>query len=180
VRLLPSSARKRRRLGRLAVVVVGGGLIALLVAFIPGGHGLPNIFSNEPVQTVHTPKPVPLSHADAREIAKTLDRFVPAAVGRHHPLQALPLAANELRRGTTPADWARGDIPVTPYPVRKGPTHSWYLLDSFGNFVDLELGLEPTPGAKVGNAVFNVRMRREHGQWRVAQFVLRAVYPMAH
>jgi hypothetical protein len=103
--------------------------------------------------------------------------FVPAAVGRHHPMRARALAAPELLRGTTRADWARGDLPVQPYPVRAGPTHDYVVLYSFRNLAGLELGLSPAPKAKVGNAAFVVTMKRIAGRWLVASIAMRALYP---
>jgi hypothetical protein len=168
----------RRRLFRLAIVLAAAGVVALLIAFVPRGHSLGNAFSStEQVQTVKKQRTVPLTRADRREIDRALDAFVPAAVGRHHPIRARAFAAPDLLRGTTREDWVRGDIPAPPYPVRPGPTHEYIVLYSFRNLADLELGLHPAKGAKVGNAAFFVTMKRVHGRWLVSSIALHAVYP---
>jgi hypothetical protein len=177
MRLLPTSHRKRRRLAYAGAAAGVAGAIALAILLIPRGNTLPSRFSSSAAQTVRRRKQVPLTRADRREIDRTLDRFVPAAVGRHDPGTAWAYAAADLRRGTTREDWNRGDIPVPPYPVHSGPTHSWVLLYSYRNLAGLELGLRPKPHAKVGNAAFFVTMRHERGHWRVASIALRAVYP---
>ena len=177
MQLLPSSPRTRRRLLRLGLVALAAGVVALLIAFVPRGHTFGNHFSSAPAQTVAKRKAVPLTRADRREIDTALDRFVPPAVGRKHPIRARPYAASDLLRGTTRRDWVRGDIPVPPYPVRQGQTHAYVVLYSFKDVAGLELGLHPRKGAKVGNAAFFVTMKRQHGRWLVASIALRAVYP---
>jgi len=177
VQLLPSSARMRRRLLRLGIVAAAAVVIALLIAFVPRGHTFGNHFSSAPAQTVAKQKQVPLTRADRREIDTVLDRFVPPALGRHDPIRARPYAASDLLRDTTRRDWVTGDIPVPPYPVRRGQTHAYVVLYSFRNIAGLELGLHPKKGAKVGNAAFFVTMKRQHGRWLVASIALRAIYP---
>jgi hypothetical protein len=177
VQLLPSSPRARRRLLRAGIVVAAAAVVALLIAFVPRGHTFGNNFSSAPVQTVARRKQVPLTRHDRREIDTALDRFVPPAVGRHHPIRARRYAASDLLRGTTRRDWVRGDIPVPPYPVRLGQTHAYVVLYSFRDLAGLELGLHPRKGSKVGNAAFFVTMKRQHGRWLVASIALRAIYP---
>ena len=121
VQLRLSSHRARRRLLRLGVVAGAAVVVGLLIAFVPRGHTFGNHFSSAPAQTVVNRKQVPLTRADRREIDTALDRFVPPAVGRRHPIRARPYAASDLLRGTTRRDWVKGDIPVPPYPVRPGP-----------------------------------------------------------
>jgi hypothetical protein len=177
VQLLPSSARARRRLLRVGIVVALAAVVALLIAFVPRGHTFGNNFSSAPAQTVRKQKQVPLTSADRREIDRVLDGFVGPAVGRRDPLRARRYAAPDLLRGTTREDWVRGDIAVPPYPVRPGPTHEYVVLYSFRDVASLELGLHPRKHAKVGNAAFFVTMRRVHRRWRVASIALHAEYP---
>ncbi len=174
---LLSSPRTRRRLARVGMLLLAACVVALVVLLVPRGRPVPNRFSSESAQTVRNQPTVPLTTADRREINAVLDRFVPAAVGRHNPAAAWGLAAPELRADTTRAEWARGDLPVPPYPVHAGPTHEWVLLYSIHDLVLLELGLRPSPQSKIGNAAFVVTMRRVRGRWLVASIYLRSVYP---
>jgi hypothetical protein len=175
--LLPSSPRTRRRLLRVGVLLLAVGVVALVIAVVPRGTPSPNRFTSAPVQTARNQRAVPLTRADRREIDSVLDRFVPAAVGRHDPAAAWADAAPELRAGTTREEWARGNLPVQPYPVHSGPTHDWVLLYSIHDRVSLELGLRPTQRATVGNAAFVVGLRRVLGRWRVASIYVRSIYP---
>jgi hypothetical protein len=158
-------------------VLVVAGVVGLLIAVLPGGRSLSTRLTSKTAQTATNIVTVPLTAADRREIDDVLDRFIPAAVGRHDPGAAWALAAPALRAGTTQEDWARGDLPVPPYPVRPGATHDWVLIYSLPDTVSVELGLEPAPHAKVGNAAFIVTLRRIGGRWRVASIYERAVYP---
>jgi len=63
------------------VVLLAGGVVALVIELVPGRNGVTQHFSPGPVQRVTTERQVPLTAADRRAINRTLDRFVPAAVG---------------------------------------------------------------------------------------------------
>jgi len=176
-RPFPSSPRRRRRLALLAGLLVAAGAVGLLIAVLPRGKPFSNRLSSQTARTATNIVTVPLAASDRRQIDDVLDRFVPAAVGRHDPGAAWSLAAPALRAGTTREDWVRGDVPVTPYPLRAGATHDWVLLYSLPDTVSVELGLEPDPHANVGNAAFVVTLRRIGGRWRVSSIYERAVYP---
>jgi hypothetical protein len=161
----------------LAGLLAAAGVVGLLIAVLPRGRAFSNRLSSQTAQTATNIVTVPLTASERREIDDVLDRFVPAAVGRHDPGAAWSLASPVLRAGSTRADWERGDLPVTPYPVHAGATHDWVLLYSLPDTVSVELGLEPAPRANVGNAAFVVTLRRIGGRWRVASIYERAVYP---
>ena len=58
-----------------------------------------------------------LSAADRAAINQALDVFVPAAIARRHPERAFSVVTPHLRQNTKRAEWARGNLPVTPYPA---------------------------------------------------------------
>jgi hypothetical protein len=175
--LLPSSARARRRLGYLGVVLVAGAAFwgfSLLepapkrIAAEPTDPGAPQIVGRE--------RQVPLRAADRRAIDRTLDAFVPAAVERKDPLAAYRLATRGLRTSATRAEWARGDIPVYPYPASE--KRDWTLNFSFPGHVSLDLFVQPRPGADVGPIAFTVEMRRSgERRWLVDSFFPTAIFP---
>jgi hypothetical protein len=175
--LLPSSPRARRRLGFLGVVLVlGAGVwgFSLLepapkqVAAEPTDPGAPVVVGRE--------RQVPLGAADRRAINRTLAAFIPAAVERRDPPAAYRLATPAMRNSATPAQWARGDIPVYPYPASE--KRDWTVNFSFPGHVSLDLFVHPRKGADVGPIAFTVELRRaaQH-RWLVDSFFPTAMFP---
>lgn len=177
MRLLPSSARKRRRLAVLAgVAVVAAGVWAFSLlepapkrtSAEPTEQGAPKVVGRE--------RQVPLRAAERRAIDRTLDAFVPAAVERKDPETAYRLATPSLRRSATREEWARGDMPVYPYPASE--RRDWTLNFSFPGHVSLDLFVQPKPGADVGPIAFTVELRRSGPRrWLVDSFFPTAIFP---
>jgi hypothetical protein len=134
-------------------------------------------FTSGKVSRVGPEHQVPLSPRDRRAINAVLDRFVGGVVTRRDPLAGWALATRRLRDDSTRAEWARGDVPVYAYPARGGQFHAWILDYSFRNSVGLELGVQPRRGAKIGNAAFEVDLKRIGGRWLVDSIYPRAIYP---
>ena len=176
---LLSSPRVRRRLAYLGAVPLAAGAVALGAALAPGRKGVLQHFSHAPVQRVTVPRQVPLTDVERTGIDATLDRFVPGAIQRRAPRAAAAwtVSTRALRGGTTSRQWARGDVPVYPYPARGRWFHNWALQYSFRNRVGIELGLSPRRGAKVGAAAYEVDLKHVRGAWLVDSIYLRAIYP---
>jgi hypothetical protein len=58
-----------------------------------------------------------LSHGDRTAINRMLDAFVASAVKRENAGASYDLVTSQLSGGTTRAAWAKGDLPVYPYPA---------------------------------------------------------------
>src|SRR5436853_5286807 len=71
--------------------------------------------------------PARLTAADRAAIDRTLDVFVPAAIARRHPERAFAVVTPKLRQATTRAQWARGNLPVSPYPAVGKRFHGWTI-----------------------------------------------------
>jgi hypothetical protein len=177
MRLLPSSPRTRRRLG-----VVGGVIaIALGIWAFTLVEPAPKRVSAEPTEpgapkVVGRDRQVPLRPADRTAIDRTLDAFVPAAVERKDPAVGYRLATPSMRRSATREEWARGDIPVYPYPASE--RRDWTLNFSFPGHVSLDLFVQPRRGADVGPIAFTVELRRFEGRrWLVDSFFPTAIFP---
>jgi hypothetical protein len=171
------SWRVRRRLtwlGGLALVAAG---VAAIVVFVPSQHAIRvGEKSGRPQLVTHAQR-VRLSPADRRAILRTLDRFVPAAVRREDPAAAYDLVTPSMRRGTTRAQWARGRIPVYPYPARGTQFSGWGSLESYQNAVSLDLYLQPQAGhADTGPIVAGVALKRINGRWLVDSFYPKQVF----
>ena len=174
---LLSSPRFRRRLAYVGVALIPVWIAVLLIELIPSTTRGPEHFERGRVQKVTTQRQLPLSEADRRAIDAVLDRFVPGAIGRRKPLRAWAVSTRRLRAGSTRQDWARGDVPVVPYPAGGVRFHDWIVQYSFPNLVGIELGVRPRRGSKVGAAAFELELERVHGSWLVNAIYLRTIYP---
>lgn len=168
--LLPASARKRRRLAKIGVVVAFLLVLAVLTAIFkrPSGDSGPSMSGRGSVYVEE--RPVKLTPAMRREINATLERYVPAAVLRRNTETAYELSTPSLRAGASREDWERGEIPVFPAAVRP-PYNGWRLNYSFKDNVNFDLMLRTTKAEKqVAAYSYNVDLKRIDGEWRVESF----------
>ncbi len=173
-----SSRKTRRRLVWLGGLGLVAGGVAALVVLVPS-QKTPRVgTSSGSAQLVTHPRSVPLSAADRRAIAQTLDQFVPAAVRREKPGAAYDLVTPAMRQGMTRAQWASGQIPVYPYPARGTHFGGWSFVESYRNAVSFDLYLQPQPGqSDLGPIVAGVGLKRVHGRWLVDSFYPKQSFP---
>jgi hypothetical protein len=117
-----------------------------------------------------------ISPADRAAINGTLDAFVPTAVARSHSERAWVLATPSMRSSGTRAGWARGELPVAPFPAAGTTFHGWTIDAVRPGAVDLVLLLHPRQGAKVGPISYDITMRKIGGHWLVDSFVPAALF----
>jgi hypothetical protein len=177
VKLLPSSARKRRRLGIAALVLAAGIGVWVLSQVMPAPKHQSAAPNEKGVnKVVGRERQVPLRRADRRELNHTLAAFIPAAVERKNPTAAYELATPALRHAATRAEWRRGQIPVYPYPA--STRYDWTLNYSFRNQVSVDLFVQPKKGADIGPVAFTVEFKRGGDRrWRVDSFFPTAIFP---
>ena len=176
-RFLPTSPRKRRRLGWAGLILVA--LAATTAAFLllPGGtKPPPETFSNEPARLYRPERPVKLDREARREIGETLERFVRDGLGRRDPAAAYRLSTPQLRGGISLRDWKRGELPVFPYLAREGGGRAWSKDYAFGDTVGIEIFLHPAPAEKMGPIAFKGAVRRIDGRWLVDSVVPAATF----
>ena len=92
-----------------------------------------------------------LTAADRAAIDRTLDVFVPAAIARRHPERAFSVVTPHLRQDTKRAEWARGNLPVTPYPAVGTRFHAWTIDGLSRNYVMIDTQLHPRRGLRFGD-----------------------------
>jgi hypothetical protein len=178
MRILPSSPRARRRLlwigGPLGIAVA----VVAAVALAPEGKApSPGPSKNAPrAQSIRQSTYV--SPADRRAIDRTLDRFIPAALGRSAPETAWNLAGPDLKSGSTLAQWRHGTSPVPFYPPRDTSFDSWKTVDAGPDYVDFDLLVHPQPGhgPKGSSEVFSGQMVKRDGRWLVNGLYTTAIF----
>jgi hypothetical protein len=176
MRLIPSSPRARRRLLRLgiALAVVGAAVTAAVVARGPKGPSAAPAKNAPPAELVKQSTHV--SAADRRAIDRTLDQFVPAALGGRSPQTAWRLSGPELRGGTSLRQWRHGTSPIPHYPPRGKTFHNWTTVDAGSGYVDFNLLIHPQNGKNGSSEVFSGQMLKRDGHWVVNGLYTIAVF----
>ena len=148
-----------------------GASIAALVVLFPNSGEIEETFSDEPVEVVRTPEQVPLSAGTRRETLETARAFLLTAVRRERVADSYELVAPQLRQGFTRKEWARGDIPVVPYPVefaRFAPDYSYPRL------VGWRISVYPRRGSHLRPMLFYMDLTAfgtgKHKRWLVSNF----------
>lgn len=170
-----SSPRLRRRLAWSAGIAAVAAAAAALVVLLPGGRPAPRATPSHgaaglPRERTH----VTLTRADRAAITATLDRFVPAAAGRHDLEAAWSLAGPGLRSSVTREDWLAGRLPVVPFEARDRHFAAWRAIYSYRDEVNLDLFLQPRDIRNTGAIAVNATLVQKGGRWLVDQW-----YPVA-
>lgn len=176
MRLLPSSPRARRRFVRLGIALAVVGTAAAIAALVrsPKQPSATPSKNAPPAQLVKQSTHV--SAADRRAIDRTLDQFIPAALGGASPATAWHLSGPQLKGGTTLREWRNGTSPIPHYPPRGTRFHNWTTVDSGKGFVDFNLLVHPRNGANGSSEVFSGQMIKRNGRWLVNGLYTIAVF----
>jgi hypothetical protein len=176
MRVLPSSPRARRRLVRLGVALTIVAAITAVAVVVRGPKGPnPSPAKNAPpAQLVRQSRHV--SAADRRAIDKTLDQFIPAALGGRSPQTAWRLSGPDLRGGTSLEQWRHGTSPFPHYPPRGTTFHDWTTIDAGPSYVDFNLLVHPRNVHSGSSEVFSGQMQRRGGRWVVNGLYTIAVF----
>src|SRR5215210_25484 len=171
MRLL-SSARMRRRLLWGGLFAAIAGCVAALVVLFPSPPP-PEEAKMTTIEgdIVKSEKPLPFTPRKGR-ILQVAQQFVATAVTRKHTADSWNLVCPSLKKGYTRRSWAKGDIPVVPFPVAFG---RWRLGYSFAREVDLQVALFPPKKSQLRPTVFDLTVshcKREGArEWLVSAFV---------
>src|SRR5262245_26149128 len=111
------SALSSRRFNKYLPWFAGGllavGVIVFMIVFFGNTANSKETFSNQPAQTPHVTKQVPLEQAARVAVG----RFILTAVARKNLDEAWNLTTANLRGGLTHKQWMTGTIPVVPMGV---------------------------------------------------------------
>jgi hypothetical protein len=173
VRLLPASPRKRRRLAWAAAALLA--IAALAAAIVGGGRGesVPpepesrGKGSLPPAQ----PSTVKRTPAELEAPLAVAAKFIRTAVERRDVNASWGLVTADLKAGYTRRAWARGDIPIVPFPAGQV---RWVLDYSFADSVGFQVALFPRAGTDVRAAVFLLDLKAVKAgngkRWLVSAF----------
>jgi len=142
----------RRRLVWIgAFALVAGVAAGVIIAFPHPGPRAADKLS--PGGTLVQPDVPAAFRPRSHEVLSTAQKFVLTAVARKHVEDSWALVCPAMREGYTKSSWAKGDIPVVPFPVSFG---KWRLSYSFKNEIDLQVALFAKPKAKLSPVVFDL------------------------
>jgi hypothetical protein len=168
---LLSSARVRRRLIWLAGFLALAGVVAILIVVIKNPPPPPGAKTSPGGTLVKPDVKMPFRpHQD--QILGLAQQFVLTAVRRNHVEDSWEMVCPEMRAGFTRETWAKGDIPVVPYPAHFA---KWHLAYSFKREVDLQVALYAKPGKKLNPVVFDLTLqpcgKSDANRWLVSSFI---------
>lgn len=166
----------RRRAAWTAGAVGAVALVAVGTMLLPKGRTQPVIHLSGREIVYHPPKTVAMTPARRRAIDQLLDAFVPAAVERRRPADALPLVTPAMKSSVTRAEWAAGNLPVIPYQPRATTFHGWRLVYSYANEISVDLFMQPSAKNPLGPISYTGVFKRLHGKWLVDSFVPAATF----
>jgi len=110
-----------------------------------------------------------ISSADRQEINRTVDAFVNSAVKRQDEEASWNVVTASFRYGVSRAAWAKGNLPVYPYPARGTTFHSWTIDSASPTVVDFEL-MVPSRLSKTDSIQFQGEVKKIHGRWLINSF----------
>jgi len=162
-----TSPRRRRRLIKIAVVLAIFPLVYLGIHYSTGGN--PENANGPQVANYVQPKRSPFTKAEQAAVRPVLAQFIRHAVARQDPEKAWNVSGPDLRQGTSQEQWAKGNLPVVPYPAASRGLGQWsYVKYSYTNLVGLEVFVFPKPGSGYSDMTADAEVRRNSdGQWQV-------------
>ena len=176
MRVIPSSARARRRLFRIGILLAVVGAIAGLAV----GLKSPKQPSSAPAKNAPPAQLVTRSTRvtahERRAINATLSAFLGAALDRSSPATAWRLAGPEMKSGSSLRQWRAGTSPVPYFPTREKAFGSWETVDAGPNYVVFDqLLVHPRHGSKTSASIFAGEVIKKDGHWLVNRLYTIAV-----
>ena len=168
-----SSPRFRRRALKLSGLAAVAGVAAVVsILFWNTGHSYDSpVRPNEPAVMPPVSHSVSLTEKERRQVLNTAAHFVRTAVRREHTGESFDLVSEQLRSGFTRKQWAKGDIPVQPYPVDAA---RWKMDYTYEEEIGMSVYVIPRRGEQLTPMVFLLSLTRgPSGEWLVDSWVPR-------
>ncbi len=169
-----SESRKREIVVRIALGVAAALVVVGVIVFLqsradpaPAPIAAP---IGEQISPEVTAKPGGTLDPAARTVAI---EFIRTTLSRTNLLRAWDLAAPEFRTGVTKAEWLKGELPITPFPVRDLETSGFKVVASAPGKVLLQVLLVPTANSEYTPTRFDMTLVRNgaNGPWKVTYFL---------
>lgn len=110
-----------------------------------------------------------VTRADRDAINRTLDEFVNSAVKRQNVGASWNLVTPDFRYGVSRSEWAKGNLPVYPFPAGGTSFHSWTVDFASANDVEFELMI-PSRISKTDSIQYTGTVKKIRGRWLVDSF----------
>jgi hypothetical protein len=172
VRKRLSSPRFRRRVSWLSAAGLLAAAVAAIVVLLPSSKRPPEVFTKAPPKVYKAPRPVALDRKGRAEVVFAASNFIQTAVRRNHVAASWDMTDPSLRQGFTRRQWAKGNIPVVPYPavgIRQLQV-DWSYRDD----VALDIVLVATARSHLPPKSFMIELKRfggpVHHRWLVASW----------
>lgn len=180
MRFLGSRRRRRRIVWTAVTLAVLGGVAGVLVLIGNTGRSVETPLSDRPAQVVREARSVPYRGARRAAAEALVRQFVRTAVLRRNVAASWDLAAPELRHGFTRATWAKGSIPVYPFPAKFFRSLALRLDYSHPDDLVLDAMVGAKSGSNLSAEVFTVELKgfdssSDH-RWRVVAWVPRTQF----
>ena len=129
---------------------------------------------------VQNPDPVVPTAGERQAVRAAAAAFLTSAVRGDDLLASWSLVTPGLQQGMSRAEWSRGNIPVTPYPVQSA---RWKLDYAYADRIGLQVYLTPKPTSRLRPAVFAIELKQlgpsRSRRWLVDSWVPRAASPLS-
>ncbi len=147
-----SSPRVQARIFWLSLVVLVGGVIVFLIAFLGNtGKTFDTPLSNTPAKDVSKVPPTVKLPDDAKKVAR---EFILTAVARSNLTRAYQISGPLIRQGMSLKEWSKGAIPVVPYPADAIDFAPMKVDYSYPKEALVEVALLPKKGEKIKPQIF--------------------------
>jgi hypothetical protein len=161
----------RRRFLWLAGFLALAGVVAILIVVIKNPPPPPGA-KTSPGGTLVKPDVKLAFRPYQDQVLGLAQQFVLTAVRRNHVEQSWEMVCPEMRQGFTRASWAKGEIPVVPYPASFA---KWHLAYSYEREIDLQVALYAKPEKKLKPVVFDLTFHpcgeSKANRWLVSSFI---------
>jgi len=162
-----SSPRAQRALYWVSGIVFLAGVVAIITVYATRGSSTPAAV-NPPSNSSNTTPPKHVkAAADALGVAR---KFLETAPLRTNMAEAYTLVGPNLKAGTSPQEWKKGNNPVVPYPANNAKTTAMLVKSSHPNDLLLYVNLVPKPGMGYKPQAFSVELNKLNGRWVVNSF----------
>lgn len=152
--------------------------LALGLMYRNTGRSLETPLPADPPRAYREPRHAALTPEERARVLATVANFVRTAVARARIGDSYDLVAGNLRAGFTRREWAKGDIPVVPYPVARA---GWKLNYSYQNAVGVHVLLYPKRGSGLRPALFLAELTPvgsgKRRRWLVSSWVPAGAQP---